>query len=263
MVRPRVKTKSAATRLFLRGLALVLPLVLTLALLAWVWNFLSGIVFRHVDAFVRWVAERIVTWSTQDPGRANLSEQIEALVPAPVRLGISVVISALLVLLVGWWFSGFLGRRVLALLERLLVRVPLISAIYPHIKQVVEFFLGGDSKIAFQKVVAVPYPHPGLYSLAFLTGSSLEAVNRAAGGELVSVFVPSSPMPATGYLLFVPVEDITPLDLTVDEALRAIVSGGVLMRARHPAQLAEHTVAPGAEDAKQEGADRAAGGQDA
>ncbi len=238
-----VKKKSHATRLFLRGLALVLPLLLTLALLLWVWNFLSGTVFTHVDSFVRWTVEQIVLLSSETEPEGDISEAIEALVPEPLRLGISVAVSVLLVLLVGWWFSGFLGRRAVAVFERWLVRVPLISAIYPHVKQVVEFFLGDERAIPFDRVVAIPYPRRGIYSMGFLTGSSLAALNRSTGEQLVSVFVPSSPMPMTGYTLFVPLEDVVPIDMTVDEALRTVVSGGVLIPAEHAEDVQEKVAA--------------------
>lgn len=239
-----MKPRSHASRLFLRGLALVLPLILTLSLLIWVWQFLSEKVFTHVDSFVRWVIERFVLWSSEEEQTADISQLIEDLVPEPVRLGISVAVSVLLVLLVGWWFSGFLGRRAVQIFERWLVRLPLVSAIYPHIKQVVDFFLGGDERqLPFDRVVALPYPRQGLYSLGFLTGGSLRKLNRATETDLVSVFIPSSPMPMTGYTLFVPLSDLVMIDMTVDEALRTVVSGGVLIPAEHAEDLAEKVAA--------------------
>jgi len=239
-----VKSRSPASRLFLRGLALVLPLILTLALLIWVWQFLSQKVFTHVDRSVLWTIEQFVGWTSDGESADNLGRRIEELVPEPVRLGISVVVSVLLVLLVGWWFSGFLGRRAMALFERGLARLPLVSAIYPHIKQVVDFFLGGDERgIPFDRVVAIPYPRQGLYSLGFLTGGSLGKLNRVVGEELVSVFIPSSPMPMTGYTLFVPAADLVMIDMTVDEALRTVVSGGVLIPAEQAAEVGDKVAA--------------------
>ncbi|RMH04994.1 MAG: DUF502 domain-containing protein [Planctomycetota bacterium] len=244
MIRPgdrppaAVKPRSTAGRLFLRGLALVLPLLLTLAALIWVWRFLSGTVFTHVDAFVRWVVELIVRGTSNGVPSDDISRLIEETVPEPVRLGISVAVSALLVLLVGWWFSGFLGRRVIAFLERGLNRLPLVGAIYPHIKQVVDFFLGADEReLPFDRVVALPYPRRGLWSIGFLTGGSIDRLNRATGTETVSVFIPSSPMPMTGYTIFAPVDDLVLLDLSVDEALRMVVSGGVLVPPAQAARL--------------------------
>ncbi|MCH2112113.1 MAG: DUF502 domain-containing protein, partial [Planctomycetes bacterium] len=88
---------------------------------------------------------------------------------------------------------------------------------------------GKEKKVSFEKVVMLPYPRPGIYSVGFLTGSCVQSLNAARNSELVSVFVPSSPMPATGYTLFVPVDDLVPVNLTVEEALRMVISGGVLV----------------------------------
>jgi len=149
--------------------------------------------------------------------------------PATLRFWVSVGMVAMLLLLCGWWFSGFLGRRVVALFERLLERVPLIGAVYPYVKQITEFFFGEEKKVEFERVVAVPYPRDGVYSLGFLTGNCIKSLNEARGHELISVFIPSSPMPVTGYTMFVPATDIILMNLSVDEALRTIVSGGVLV----------------------------------
>ncbi len=150
-------------------------------------------------------------------------------------------IIVLLLFLLGWWFSGFLGRKVVAAFERGLTRVPLIGAIYPYVKQVTEFFFGEERKVEFDRVVSIPYPRPGVYSLGFMTGNCMRSLNEARGSELISVFVPSSPMPATGYTLFVPVADIIPLKLSVEEALRVVISGGVLIP---PQEMVEPTALP-------------------
>jgi len=201
-------------RFVLHGLAFVLPLGLTAALLIWLWNFISNTVFDRVDAGLVWLLTQT--------GHA------ESLPPA-LRFWLSVACILISLFLLGWWFSGFLGRRALAYFERLLGKVPLIGAIYPYIKQITEFFFGKEKKVSFEKVVMLPYPRPGIYSVGFLTGSCVQSLNAARSSELVSVFVPSSPMPATGYTLFVPIADLVPVNLTVEEALRMVISGGVLV----------------------------------
>ena len=222
------KKSPSLSRLFFRGLGIVLPLVLTVGFLVWLWNFLSGKVFKHVDAGLVWIL-----------GLFNQSDALSE----PIRLGCSVAIIVILLFLVGWWFSGFLGRRAVAAFERGLARIPLIGAIYPYVKQVTEFFFGEEHKVEFDRVVSVPYPRPGVYSLGFLTGNCMRSLNKARGAELISVFVPSSPMPATGYTLFVPAADIIPLDLSVEEALRVVISGGVLIPPQEmeaPSSLSGH-----------------------
>ncbi|MDP6849626.1 MAG: DUF502 domain-containing protein [Planctomycetota bacterium] len=237
------RASSTLSRLFFRGLGIVLPLGLTVALLLWLWNFLSTTIFERVDdAIVRALAA------------AGMGDSI----PGAIRIWISVALIVVLILLMGWWFSGFIGRRVVEFFERALSRVPIFGAIYPYVKQVTEFFFGEERKVEFERVVAIPYPRTGVYSLGFLTGSCLRTLNEARGHELISVFVPSSPMPATGYTLFVPAADIIPINIGVEEALRAVISGGVLVPPSEkvePSSLAKRLVdspstAPSVEEPK-------------
>ena len=216
-------------RVFFRGLGLLLPIALTVFLLAWLWNLLAETLVYRVDAAVAWLLGQLVP-PGQDP---------DLVLPPGLRLGVSIVAVVVLVVVTGWWLGGFLGRRLFGAFERMLARIPVFSSIYPHVKQITEFFLGGGEqrKIEFAGVVAVPYPRAGLYSLGLLTGSSVRSINEAAGEDCVSVFIPTSPMPATGYTLFVPVGDLIPVPMSVDEALRVIMSGGVLVPERNRVRI--------------------------
>jgi uncharacterized membrane protein len=156
--------------------------------------------------------------------RAALHAAVAVRIPPFVGLAVSV----LLVLTLGSFAGGLLGRTLLARGDRILSRVPLVRSIYPYTKQLVDFFLA-ERTFDFDTAVAVPYPRKGIYSLGFVTSSSFETLRRATGKNLITVFVPSSPMPMTGYAIFVPAEEVIPLPITVDEALRTVVSGGVLI----------------------------------
>jgi uncharacterized membrane protein len=137
-------------------------------------------------------------------------------------------VSLLLVLSLGSFAGGIIGRTFLSRGDRALNRIPIVRSIYPYTKQLTDFFLA-ERKFDFDTVVAVEYPRRGLRSIGFVTSSALKTLRDATGQNLVSVFVPSSPMPMTGYTIFVPAEDLIPLPFTVDEALRTVVSGGVLI----------------------------------
>ncbi len=206
-------------RYLLRGLGLLLPVAVTMYLLLWLWRHLIRDVVGGADAAVAWLLERLA------------GDEAEVVMPPQLRLAVAVVAVLVLLLFLGWWLSGFIGRRVYQAMAAVLERLPVIGAIYPHVRQITDFFFAdeGERKVEFQRVAAVPYPRQGLYSLALVTGSQLAALDEATGRRLVSVFIPSSPMPATGYTIFVPAEDLIPLDMTVDEALKMIVSAGVLV----------------------------------
>lgn len=141
-----------------------------------------------------------------------------------------VLISFSIVLTLGYLASGFLGRRVISSFDRTLNSIPIIKSVYPYTKQVVDFFLS-DNQLEFDTVVAAPYPSEGLWSLGFVTGSGLASLNGELGGSFVSVFIPTSPMPMTGFTVFIRADRLHPLDISVDEALKVTVSAGVIIPA--------------------------------
>lgn len=141
---------------------------------------------------------------------------------------IGLVLSLLLVLWLGWLVGSFVGRSIVARLDRTLHLIPVIKSIYPYSKQLVEFFFA-EKKIEFDTVVAAPYPSPGVWSMGFVTSKGLRTLREETGKRLVGIFIPSSPMPMTGYTIFLEIDRVVPLPLTVDQALRIVMSGGVLV----------------------------------
>lgn len=225
-----VPSPHPVARAFFRGLGIVLPPALTLFILVWLWNFLGHVVVGPMDQAVNAIFKQVLQLvSGQSLSSAALQARADEILPPGLRLGVSIVAVVTLVLGAGFWLTGFFGRRMLAAFDRGLLKVPLIAQIYPNIKQITEFLLNREKKVEFEAVVALPYPRKGLYSLAFLTGSSLRSLEASTGEKLVSVFIPSSPMPMTGYTIFVPLGDLIRINLTVDEALRTVISGGVLV----------------------------------
>ena len=140
------------------------------------------------------------------------------------------IVAVFIIFFIGRLLGGFVGRGLLAQGERLLLRVPLFKQIYPYVKQVTDFFVGEkDDKIAFNNVVAVEYPRKGLWSVGLVTGSTMQSVEDAAGAECLTVFIPSSPTPFTGYVITVPRNETIDLGISIDDALRFAVSGGVIV----------------------------------
>ena len=164
-------------------------------------------------------------------------DELHASVVKRVPPVVGLVVSLMLVLSLGSLAGGFVGRSVLRRTDRTMHLIPVVRSIYPYTKQLVDFFLS-DQHVEFDTVVAAPYPNPELLSLGFVTSAGLKTLREKTGENLVSVFIPSSPMPMTGYTIFIPAEKLTPLPFTVDEALRTLVSGGVLIP---PHELADLT----------------------
>lgn len=140
--------------------------------------------------------------------------------------GLGLLLSLAVVGITGVVVANLLGRRLVALWESLLTRIPLVRSIYLGVKQVVETVFTSDGK-SFRKVVLIEYPRRGLWCLAFMTGTGLGEVQAKTGHEVVAVFVPTTPNPTSGFVLLVPIEDVCELDMSVDEGLKLIISMGV------------------------------------
>jgi len=139
-------------------------------------------------------------------------------------LGIAVLILGLF--LVGMLTTNVIGHWVVARYEQLLERLPLVRTIYSAIKSVVHT-VSIQGKDQFRGVVLVEFPRAGMYLLAFVVADTKGEIARKAGRKLLNLFVPTAPNPTSGYLVFVPEEDVVFLDITVEEAMKTIISGGI------------------------------------
>lgn len=141
---------------------------------------------------------------------------------------LAAVFGLTLVVLLGLFTRNFAGRRLVSLLEWFVTRTPGIKSVYPHAKQLVEFFFSENKMLEFDTVAIIEYPRKGLWSVVFVTGSGLRTLQEHTGVRMVTVYVPSSPAPMTGYTMVMAAEDVIPLDISVENAMKFVVSGGVL-----------------------------------
>ena len=141
--------------------------------------------------------------------------------------GLGVIISLLVLLLTGLLVTNLLGQRLMAFGEAVLARIPLVRTIYNGTKQIIESFFATNSQ-AFRKVLLIEYPRKGIWTIAFLTGTSPVEVTQEIGEELHSVFIPTTPNPTSGFFLMIPKQDAIELPISIDEALKLIISLGVV-----------------------------------
>ena len=141
--------------------------------------------------------------------------------------GLGFLLSGVVLLLTGMVVTNLLGRNMVKVWEGLLARIPVVRAIYSASKQLTETLFSGAGK-SFRKVVLVRYPHPGLWTIAFLTGDGMPEANRKTGRDLVHIFVPTTPNPTSGFFLMVPREDMIELDMPVDVGIKLILSAGAV-----------------------------------
>ncbi len=199
-------------RYFLTGVAFVAPLALTV--------FIFGYLFQLLH---HWIGRPVSKLLPETLVAPDGSAWIASLVGLLLLIGC--------VLLVGAIVSTVLGRRLAAFSERILLQLPLVRTVYAPAKQIVEFFVN-PTAVQFGAVVLVRYPHPNSYAIGFITGRNVEPLESATGKKLVNVFVPFTPTPVTGIMLVLPEEEVIPVDLTVEDALKMVVSGGVVTPAR-------------------------------
>ncbi|HQP91545.1 MAG TPA: DUF502 domain-containing protein, partial [Candidatus Omnitrophota bacterium] len=124
--------------------------------------------------------------------------------------------------------TNFLGRRLFVYFEGMWLKFPMVKKIYPSIKQITKFLFSPKFQEGLQKVVVVEYPRKGIYSLGFITNQTGDAISSKAGKRLLNVLIPSVPNPWSGFVLFFPEDEITYLDMSVETAVKIVVSGGVL-----------------------------------
>ncbi|MGH9316842.1 MAG: DUF502 domain-containing protein [Thermoanaerobaculia bacterium] len=144
-------------------------------------------------------------------------------------VGLGFVLLNILLLFLGWLATNFLGRRVFAIWDRLMKRVPLINKIYATLRQIAELLLAPSRTDSFGRVAIVEFPSPGSWGLGFVTAGVSGESGEKTGKKLCSVFIPSAVNPTTGFLLLVPEERVTYLEMTPEQAMKMIVSAGALV----------------------------------
>ena len=140
--------------------------------------------------------------------------------------GLGVLLAAILVLTTGMIVANFLGKRLVVAWEHFLARIPLVRSLYAAIKQIMEAVLSTDAQ-SFRKVLLIEYPRKGVWSLAFLTSDNLCEVQAKTRGEVISVFIPTTPNPTSGFIIMVPKDEVIELDMAVEDGLKIIISLGV------------------------------------
>lgn len=155
----------------------------------------------------------------------SLIEPLQRRYPIIDIPGIGFVIVLVIIVITGILANNLIGRRAISLGESVLNRLPFIRRIYTGVKEVASVLIT-ERKTAFHKVVLIRYPHRDAFALAFVTGDGMDYLNRVVGDELINVFIPTTPNPTSGFFLMLPKRDVVELDITVEEAMKMVVSGG-------------------------------------
>jgi len=191
---------------FITGLLITLPIALT--------YFILQFLFRNLDAL--------------SPVFTKVLIDLGAPIPEGYRIpALGLVITLLIVLAVGWFTTNFFGKRFLHLGERIVEKIPFVRRIYKGSKQVVQSIANADTS-AFRKVVLLEFPRRGMLAIGFVTGAARGEVQDLTQEDVLNVFVPTMPNPTSGFLVFVPPEEVTEVDMSIEDGIKYVVSGGIV-----------------------------------
>jgi uncharacterized membrane protein len=189
-------------------------------------NLLAGLLFLTPVVATFYLVKVMINWV----------DGFLLILPAPFRPenflpfripGLGLIMVLLIILGSGVMVRNYLGRRVITMWERLLSHIPLVSKFYWGIKQLIETVAGSSGK-EFKKVVLVAFPREGIYSLGYVTGIAVGEIQDKTAKRVLNVYVPTTPNPTSGYYLIVPEDEVVPLDMTVEDSFKLLISGGII-----------------------------------
>ena len=200
------KLQRRIRNVFITGLLITLPIALT--------YFILQFLFRNLDAL--------------SPVFTNVLIDMGAPIPEGYRIpALGLVITLLIVLAVGWFTTNFFGRRFLHLGETIVEKIPFVRRIYKGSKQVVQSIANADTS-TFRKVVLLEFPRRGMLAIGFVTGSARGEVQDLTKEDVLNVFVPTMPNPTSGFLIFAPPEELTEINMSIEDGIKYVVSGGIV-----------------------------------
>ena len=200
------KLQRRIRNIFITGLLITLPIALT--------YFILQFLFKNLDAL--------------SPVFTKVLIDMGAPIPEGYRIpALGLVITLLIVLAVGWFTTNFFGKRLINLGESLVEKIPFVRKIYKGSKQVVQSIAHADTS-AFRKVVLLEFPRRGMLAIGFVTGSARGEVQEYTREDVLNVFVPTMPNPTSGFLVFAPPEDLTEIDMSIEDGIKYVVSGGIV-----------------------------------
>jgi uncharacterized membrane protein len=194
---------------FFAGLAVILPLVISIAVLVW----LFGTVSNVTDTLLFFLPR---DWTHKSATVIHWYWSLAAL-----------LLAVLLISVLGRVARHYIGRKLIELVDLMLLRVPLLNKIYSSLKQINEAFTSSN-KSSFKQVVLVQFPRPGMYSVGFITSDQHDEVRAKTGENVIGVFIPTTPVPTSGFIVLLPEAEVIRLEMSVADGIRFIMSLGTI-----------------------------------
>ena len=192
-------------------------------------SFLTGLVVIAPVALTIWLVWTLVGW---------VDGAVLPLIPHQIRpetyiginlRGVGVIVFLLFTIMVGWVAKGLIGRSLIRFAESLVERMPVVRSIYSGVKQIAETIFAQTER-SFEKACLIQYPRKGIWAIGFISTTAKGEISQKAetGGQLMSIFLPTTPNPTSGFLLFLPREDVIELEMTVEDAAKLVISAGLV-----------------------------------
>jgi len=217
-------------RYFFRGLAVLLPTIVTIWIFVWGYTFIQENISIHIN-------RGLVRLHMLSTGLEKGDEKYEETKQIWTKFWVEgwgslagFLIALIGVCIIGAIFASVVGRTLWRMIEQFIMNTPVLSKVYPYVKQVTDFLFAQEEREEqpFSRVVAVEYPRKGIWSLGLVTGSGLTKVVENVKKEFITVLIPTSPTPFTGFVIMVQKRQTIDLDMSIEEAFRFTVSGGVI-----------------------------------
>lgn len=195
--------KANFKKYFITGLLVIVPLYLTVSIF--------GLIVGYIDSLLQYLPRSL---------------QPDTYLPFHIP-GLGIIFTVLVIFLTGVLATNLLGRKLIEIWDGILAKIPFFRAIYKPIKQFMEtFFVAGYS--GFRRAVLVEFPSKGIYSIGFLTGVASGEVQTKTSEKVVNIFLPTTPNPTTGFYILIPEKDVIPLEMSVEDAFKLIITGGII-----------------------------------
>ena len=189
-------------------------------------NLIAGLLFLTPVAATFYFLKFLINWIDKITKIIPPQYRPENLLPFPVP-GTGIIILFCILFITGFLVRNYIGRKLVSVWENIISRIPLINKIYVSIKQLLETIISGTGK-DFKRVVLVEFPRTGIYSLAYVTGVAVGELQKKTNKKVINVYVPTTPNPTSGYYLVVPEDEVIPLEMSVEDSFKLLISGGII-----------------------------------
>jgi uncharacterized membrane protein len=209
---------------FLRGLAVLLPTIVTIWIFFWGYKFIQ----ENISVYVNRGIVRLVMFLQGEQQYLTKEDMVKFWVDGWGSIA-GFLIALVGVCVLGVVLTSVVGKALWRMIEKFIMNTPFLRQVYPYVKQITDFLLKpGEQEKLFSRVVLVEYPRKGLWSIGMVTGSGIKKIVDKEEKEFLTVFIATTPSPITGFVILVPKDEVIDAGMTIEDALRFIVSGGVI-----------------------------------